>query len=1138
MAQFEYWMTTDLKRGSSQVQVLHGQTFTQDNLGNRVGVVVLDGGEPATMNGTVTGYVIRADGGTVLVVGATDGNRAYIDLPESAYAVPGQIQIAIRLTSGETKTVLGALNAYVQRTATGTIIDPGHVVPDIDDIIAKMDEVDEAIDNAEAATAAASAAAVAAGYCNITSSKSGNVITVTTTDNTDTSTSHTVTDPSGMIAPSEATSTAAAAHAAGTYLIYNGVLYQATKDIAAGDTLATTGADANIAAVPGGVTGEVADLKSAFDDFNSDIVYTKQTATWTQGRLQKEAGTNNLVAGSSTKYAYSSFVTATGDEQIRIADGYSCVVWECNYNELGHPVRDVSTGYSTENIDYEYDSTWKYLVACVKRTDNADITTQESNQAVVFYKKEQTIFATKQALSDQNTSLTNAYTAADAVIEAEVDDVSETLENALEDKAWNELDITWNLGQVTKSNNISVLVESTKFAYSGFIPVSDDATITIADGYLGFAWYSAYNEFGHPLGNISSGYNSGEVTYDYNPTYPYVIVCVKRSDSGVITTTEAASAVTVSELRKTIFATKERVEQIADSFDDFTKDIIYEKQTVNLTQGRLLKSSGNLTYSASTKYAYSDFVEATGDEQIRIADGYNGFVWSCHYNELGHPVHDVSSSYSSGTVNYTYDSTYKYIIACVRKDDNSNITTQEANQAVVFCKKDKTIFATKERVEQIAESSGSSASVTPTKGQVCYLGDTKSNSGYICNAISYDDGVIIAARSNGTVVRIGYSGTEETLLSLTGSLFDWRCLWMDSNENVYASPHASLGEMNVSDRGLYRMAKGGSSFTKVLSLYDTSSQVTTETQNNDDTIWTMCEDADGNLYAGVYAHTIRANPAIYKSTDGGLTWTYVFNFNTAGLTTNGKHIHTIIFSKWQNALYCIVGEVNTVFKSTDGGTTWTDLHVTLTVKGSSMLATEYGIFIGSDGAYNCDIDILYPDDTTHKKVYQGWANTVFAIRQSDVTGILYAFTKIDSSVNSLAYYPPVAALTDPDEITAWLASEDATHKADWQAYYDSVIDIYPDDAIRPQHYSIIASRDGGMTWSPVKAFSCASTAANGCWTTGFFINGECLTGRMENGTSIKPVIISEGKHKYVSGGCDLSGEIFVRTNTNATNELI
>jgi lysophospholipase L1-like esterase len=152
MAQFEFWMTTDLKRGSSQVQVLHGQTFTQDNLGNRVGVVVLDGGEPATLNGTVTGYVIRADGGTVVVAGAVDGNRAYIDLPESAYAVPGQIQIAIRLVSSEAKTVLGAVSAYVQRTATGTIIDPGHVIPSLDELLAKLDDMDDAIAAAEQAT--------------------------------------------------------------------------------------------------------------------------------------------------------------------------------------------------------------------------------------------------------------------------------------------------------------------------------------------------------------------------------------------------------------------------------------------------------------------------------------------------------------------------------------------------------------------------------------------------------------------------------------------------------------------------------------------------------------------------------------------------------------------------------------------------------------------------------------------------------------------------------------------------------------------------------------------------------------------------------------------------------------------------
>lgn len=424
------------------------------------------------------------------------------------------------------------------------------------------------------------------------------------------------------------------------------------------------------------------------------------------------------------------------------------------------------------------------------------------------------------------------------------------------------------------------------------------------------------------------------------------------------------------------------------------------------------------------------------------------------------------------------------------------------------------------------------------KGSVVYVGDTKSSNGYICNAIAYDNGVIIACRSNGKVVRIGYDGTEETLLTINGSLFDWRCLWMDSNENVYASPHASWGSMNVADRGLYRLAKGENSMTKVISLYNTSSSIATETQNNNDTIWTMCEDNDGNLYAGVYAHTVRANPAIYKSTDGGLTWTYLINFNTAGLTTGDRHIHAVIYNEWQKALYCIVGEINTVFKSTDGGDTWKDLHVTLESKGSSMCATPYGIFIGSDNAYNCDIDVLYNDDVTHERVFRGWANTVFAIRCSDTTGFLYAFTKIDSSVNSTSYYPPVGALTDVAVIDSWRAEVGDTIYNKWKAYHDSIVGEYPEDSVRPQHYGIIVSTDGGKNWKPLIRFNSSSESANGLWTTGFFKNGECVSGRMEDHTSIKPVVISEGKHKYVSDGCDLSGEIFIRMNALSTVEPI
>ena len=66
------------------------------------------------------------------------------------------------------------------------------------------------------------------------------------------------------IAPVE-TSPATAAHTAGTQLIYNGVLYNVTANIAADDPLATTGAGANIA-VADKVTEQISSQKQALSD--------------------------------------------------------------------------------------------------------------------------------------------------------------------------------------------------------------------------------------------------------------------------------------------------------------------------------------------------------------------------------------------------------------------------------------------------------------------------------------------------------------------------------------------------------------------------------------------------------------------------------------------------------------------------------------------------------------------------------------------------------------------------------------------------------------------------------------------------------------------------------------------------------
>lgn len=138
MAQIETWYNQDLKRPVS-IHYLHGVVFSQDNMGNVVGVNVFDNGVPASLSGTVSGSVIRSDGATVAVSGSLSGNCASIAIPQAGYAVPGVISIIIKLTTGNVVTTLCAVVANVYQTQTGTVVDPGTIIPDISELIAEIE---------------------------------------------------------------------------------------------------------------------------------------------------------------------------------------------------------------------------------------------------------------------------------------------------------------------------------------------------------------------------------------------------------------------------------------------------------------------------------------------------------------------------------------------------------------------------------------------------------------------------------------------------------------------------------------------------------------------------------------------------------------------------------------------------------------------------------------------------------------------------------------------------------------------------------------------------------------------------------------------------------------------------------------
>lgn len=156
MAAFLTLLTSDLKK-PLEVAALPGVFFTDDAKGNVIAVDVLDGGEPATLSGSVKGYVILPDHSTLPPVSGTlSGNRASITLPADAYVLEGPLDIVIKVESGSgenaVRTAVGACHAYVCRTSTETTYDPSGVVPSISDLETWIEACQQATEDANAAS--------------------------------------------------------------------------------------------------------------------------------------------------------------------------------------------------------------------------------------------------------------------------------------------------------------------------------------------------------------------------------------------------------------------------------------------------------------------------------------------------------------------------------------------------------------------------------------------------------------------------------------------------------------------------------------------------------------------------------------------------------------------------------------------------------------------------------------------------------------------------------------------------------------------------------------------------------------------------------------------------------------------------
>lgn len=137
MQPFETWLKADLQAPVT-VKRIDGNLFSGDNQGNLIGVTVTDAGEPATLSGEVRGYFIRSDGNTVIMSGTIDGNKVTVVLPSACYTVVGQFSLVIKVG----QVAVGACTGYVYQSNTDSTVDPEHVIPDIDQLLTRVEALE------------------------------------------------------------------------------------------------------------------------------------------------------------------------------------------------------------------------------------------------------------------------------------------------------------------------------------------------------------------------------------------------------------------------------------------------------------------------------------------------------------------------------------------------------------------------------------------------------------------------------------------------------------------------------------------------------------------------------------------------------------------------------------------------------------------------------------------------------------------------------------------------------------------------------------------------------------------------------------------------------------------------------------
>jgi hypothetical protein len=148
----ELWNPTEPPKIWSNALAVAG-----DNEAHKWTVTLLYKGQPASLTGSVSAEFIRKNNTRVPAEGTLVGNVASVVVPQEALLVDGAVLGVMRLVDGDVTMTLAEAVIANRDLLTGDVVDPGELIPNLDQLLAKIHDCETA---AAAALSAASAASV------------------------------------------------------------------------------------------------------------------------------------------------------------------------------------------------------------------------------------------------------------------------------------------------------------------------------------------------------------------------------------------------------------------------------------------------------------------------------------------------------------------------------------------------------------------------------------------------------------------------------------------------------------------------------------------------------------------------------------------------------------------------------------------------------------------------------------------------------------------------------------------------------------------------------------------------------------------------------------------------------------------